>query len=150
SLGALRRTFLALSATPHRRPQTANAAALQTQARACRGYSGGSGKYRMTMPGHAAPVVPAKRVISSSNNVRGKPRGIKMLMVSTYLAPSAIEGIGVFAGEFIERGRLMWSLNPKFDIFVHVSELDSLPLHMQDYVARYTYPHLEMPGVIIL
>jgi uncharacterized protein len=73
-----------------------------------------------------------------------------MLMVSTYLAPSAIEGIGVFAGEFIDRGRLMWSLNPKFDIFVHLSELDSLPLHMQDYVARYTYPHLEMPGVIIL
>src|SRR5262249_54136910 len=59
SLGALRRTFLALSATPYRRPQTANAAALQTQARACRGYSGGSGTYRMTMPGHAAPVVPA-------------------------------------------------------------------------------------------
>ena len=73
-----------------------------------------------------------------------------MLMVSTYLAPSAIEGIGVFAGEFIERGRLMWSLNPKFDIFVHPEELDALPPHMQDYVARYTYPHLEMPGVIIL
>ena len=73
-----------------------------------------------------------------------------MLMVSTYLAPSAIEGLGVFAGEFIERGRLMWSLNPKFDIFVHPGEIDSLPPHMQDYVARYTYPHLEMPGVIIL
>ena len=73
-----------------------------------------------------------------------------MLLVSTYLAPSAIEGIGVFAGEFIERGRLMWSLNPKFDIFVHPSELDDLPSHMQDYIARYTYPHLEMPGVIVL
>ena len=32
-----------------------------------------------------------------------------MLMISTYLAPSAIEGLGVFAGEFIERGRLVWS-----------------------------------------
>lgn len=73
-----------------------------------------------------------------------------MLLVSTYLAPSAIEGIGVFAGEFIEGGRLMWSLNPKFDIFVHPSELDDLPSHMQDYIARYTYPHLEMPGVIVL
>jgi uncharacterized protein len=44
----------------------------------------------------------------------------------------------------------MWSLNPKFDIFVHPSEIDSLPTHMQDFVARYTYPHLEMPGVIVL
>ena len=26
-----------------------------------------------------------------------------MLTVSTYVAPSAIEGLGVFAGEFIER-----------------------------------------------
>ena len=30
-----------------------------------------------------------------------------MLMVSTYLAPSTIEGLGVFAGEFIGRGRLI-------------------------------------------
>lgn len=73
-----------------------------------------------------------------------------MLMVSTYLAPSAIEGLGVFAGEFIERGRLVWSLNPKFDIFIHMSEIETYPLHMQDYIARYTYPHLEMPGVVIL
>jgi SET domain-containing protein len=73
-----------------------------------------------------------------------------MLMISTYLAPSAIEGLGVFAGERIERGQLMWSLNHKFDIFIQVSEIESYPLHMQDYLARYTYPHLEMPGVVIL
>jgi len=30
-----------------------------------------------------------------------------MLMVRTYLAPSAIEGLGVFAGESLERGRLV-------------------------------------------
>ena len=73
-----------------------------------------------------------------------------MLMISTYLAPSAIEGLGVFAGERIERGQLMWSLNPKFDIFIQMSEIESYPLHLQDYIARYTYPHLEMPGVVIL
>jgi SET domain-containing protein len=73
-----------------------------------------------------------------------------MLMVSTYLAPSAIEGLGVFAGERIERGRLMWSLNPKFDIFIHASEIEAYPTHMQDFIARYTYPHLEMPGVVVL
>ena len=73
-----------------------------------------------------------------------------MLMVSTYLAPSAIEGLGVFAGEFIERGRLLWSLDPKFDVFVQESEIDVLPPHMQDYLARYCYPHLEMKGVLVL
>jgi SET domain-containing protein len=73
-----------------------------------------------------------------------------MLMVSTYLAPSSIEGIGVFAGEYIQAGRLVWHLNPKFDVFVHECEIGSLPPHMQNYISRYGYPHLEMPGVIIL
>jgi SET domain-containing protein len=73
-----------------------------------------------------------------------------MLMVSTYVAPSAIEGLGVFAGERIERGQLMWSLNPKFDIFIRVDEIESYPLHMQEYLARYTYPHLEVEGVLVL
>jgi SET domain-containing protein len=73
-----------------------------------------------------------------------------MLLISTYLAPSSIEGIGVFAAEPIARGRLVWSLNPKFDVFVHPHEMEGLPPHMQDYVSRYSYPHLEMPGVVIL
>jgi SET domain-containing protein len=73
-----------------------------------------------------------------------------MLMVSTYIAPSAIEGLGVFAGEPVQRGQLMWSLDPKFDIFIQVSEIEGYPPHLQDYIARYTYPHLEMPGVVIL
>ncbi|MGA7457170.1 MAG: SET domain-containing protein [Methyloceanibacter sp.] len=73
-----------------------------------------------------------------------------MLTVSTYVAPSAIEGLGVFAGEFIERGRLMWSLNPKFDIFVTREELGALPPHVQHFIARYSYPHLEMPGVVVV
>lgn len=73
-----------------------------------------------------------------------------MLTVSTYLAPSAIDGLGVFSGEYIERGRLLWSLDPKFDIFVDRSEVGGYPPHLQDFLARYTYPHLEMPGVVVL
>ena len=73
-----------------------------------------------------------------------------MLTVSTYVAPSPIDGLGVFAGEFIERGRLLWSLNPKFDIFIHEGELDGLPPHVQHFVARYGYPHMEMRGVVIV
>jgi len=73
-----------------------------------------------------------------------------MLLISTYVAHSAIEGLGVFAAEPVARGRLMWSLNPKFDVFVLPGELDSLPPHMLDYIARYSYPHLEMPGVVVV
>ena len=50
----------------------------------------------------------------------------------------------------VARGRLMWSLNPKFDIFIYPGELEGCPPHMQDFIARYSYPHLEMPGVVIV
>lgn len=73
-----------------------------------------------------------------------------MLTVSTYLAPSAIEGLGVFAGEFIERGRLLWSLNPKFDVFVYPEEVETYSPLMREFIARYSYPHLELPGVVIV
>jgi SET domain-containing protein len=73
-----------------------------------------------------------------------------MLLISTYVAPSSIQGLGVYAGEFIEGGRLIWSLNPKFDIFVHESEIGALPPHMQTFMAHFGYPHLEMAGFVIL
>lgn len=73
-----------------------------------------------------------------------------MLTVSTYLAPSAIEGLGVFAGEYIERGRLLWSLNPKFDVFVYPDEVSTYSPLMRDFITRYSYPHLEMLGVVIV
>ena len=73
-----------------------------------------------------------------------------MLMVRTYLAPSAIEGLGVFAGEFIERGRLVWTLNPLFDIFIRESEIEELPQHMQEFIGRYTWTYVKIPGVVCL
>ena len=73
-----------------------------------------------------------------------------MLTVSTYVAQSAIEGLGVFAGEFIPAGHLMWNLNPKFDIFVERRDIEGLPPHMQDFIARYSYPHLELPAVVVV
>lgn len=73
-----------------------------------------------------------------------------MLLIATYLAPSSIEGLGVFAGEDVPRGSLLWALNPKFDIFIHESEIAALPPHMQIFVARYSYPHLDRPGYVVV
>jgi uncharacterized protein len=69
-----------------------------------------------------------------------------MLLITTYVAQSQIEGLGVFSGEYVPRGSLIWSLNPQFDIFVHETEIGALLPHMQNFIARYSYPHLEMPG----
>lgn len=73
-----------------------------------------------------------------------------MLLISTYVAPSSIEGLGVFADEYVPCGSLMWRLNPKFDILVNEMELGALPPHMQSFIARYSYPHLDMAGYRVI
>ena len=73
-----------------------------------------------------------------------------MMMIKTFVAPSEIQGLGVFAAEFVPEGGELWVLNPKFDILIHPGEIDHLLPHMLDYVRRYSYPHLEMAGVRVL
>jgi len=73
-----------------------------------------------------------------------------MLLVRTYVGQSTIDGLGVFAGEFIASGSLLWELHPKFDIFIDAAERERLPAYMLEYIARYGYPHLELPGVTVL
>jgi SET domain-containing protein len=73
-----------------------------------------------------------------------------MLLVRTFVGQSTIEGLGVFSGEFIASGSLLWALDPKFDIFIEVDELKRLPAYMREYIARYGYPHMDRPGVTVL
>jgi uncharacterized protein len=73
-----------------------------------------------------------------------------MMLVRAYAAQSMIEGLGVFAGEFIPKGTRLWGLDPKFDLFVHPHEYQALPPHMQDFVDCYSYPHLELPGIRVV
>lgn len=73
-----------------------------------------------------------------------------MLLIGTYVAQSAIAGLGLFAAEPIAKASLIWELHPKFDIFIDTAEMESLPPHMQAFIERYCYPHLELPGVVVL
>lgn len=73
-----------------------------------------------------------------------------MLLISTYVAPSGIQGLGVFADEYIPAGSLIWRLDSKFDILVSESDVPGLPPHMQIYMKRYSFPHLEQPGYRVI
>jgi SET domain-containing protein len=73
-----------------------------------------------------------------------------MLLVRTYLSNSAIEGVGIFAAEPIKAGDVIWRLEPKFDVFLSEADIEGLPPHMQDFVAKYSYPHMRKPGIWIL
>lgn len=63
------------------------------------------------------------------------------MLVPTYVAPSAIEGVGVFAAEDISVGSLIWHLDPEFDRLIPRIALADVPGHFREFVERYTYPH---------
>lgn len=64
-----------------------------------------------------------------------------MFVVKTHLNHSPIHGIGVFAGEDIPAGAVVWRLIPGLDRAFTVAQVESLPQAAQDFIRRYAYPY---------
>lgn len=62
-----------------------------------------------------------------------------MLLVETYLAPSPLEGLGVFAARRIRKGRLVWALDPATDLLLSEAQLAERPAVYRRYMQRYAY-----------
>lgn len=62
----------------------------------------------------------------------------RMLTVRTYLGPSAINGIGLFAAEPISAGSVVW-IRHKLDIAISDADLADLPAPALHQVAHHTY-----------
>ncbi len=73
-----------------------------------------------------------------------------MMLVPTYVAPSAIEGVGVFAAEDIPAGALIWRLDQSFDRLIPQKDLDAAPEHFREFIERYTYPFPDDPSLVVL
>lgn len=73
-----------------------------------------------------------------------------MLLIPTYVAPSRIEGVGVFAAEDIPAGTLIWRLDPTFDRLFTVEQIHGLSELHQQFVERYGYPYPHDPSLIII
>lgn len=73
-----------------------------------------------------------------------------MMLVPTYVAPSAIEGVGVFAAADIPAGARIWELAPGLDRLIGKTELAELPPVLQAFAERYGYPYPHDPEVLIV
>lgn len=62
-----------------------------------------------------------------------------MLLVRTKIAQSSINGIGLFAEEFIAKGTLIWQYVPGFDLAFTEDQLKELPGPARDYLSTYSY-----------
>ena len=72
-----------------------------------------------------------------------------MLLVNTYVAPSSIEGVGVFAAEPIQKGTLIWQLDPDFDRLIPMSRYENAPPHQRVLFDRYAYPSPDLAGFLV-
>lgn len=62
-----------------------------------------------------------------------------MLLIRTYLAPSAIHGIGLFAGQRVVAGAAVWRFAAPLDRIYTVAQVAALPPLARAYLARYGY-----------
>ena len=73
-----------------------------------------------------------------------------MLLVPTYVRPSRIEGVGVFAAEDIPAGTLIWRLDERFDRLIHRRDVAGQPETLRQFIDRYAYPYPHDPDLLIV
>ena len=62
-----------------------------------------------------------------------------MLLVKTYLDRSGIHGIGLFAGERIPKGTIIWRRSPDIDLLLDPAQLELLHPEARAQIEKYTY-----------
>jgi uncharacterized protein len=72
-----------------------------------------------------------------------------LLLVRTYVAASAVEGVGVFAAEPIATGQQIWRFDRDFDQLIPEERYASAPEHLRDFLDRYAYPSPDHPGFLV-
>ncbi|CAM3693611.1 SET domain-containing protein [Litorimonas haliclonae] len=73
-----------------------------------------------------------------------------MMLIRSFVAPSGIEGVRVFAAENIKKGDVVWKLDTKFDRLVETDQMKEFPPHMQEFMTRYAYPLHDQPKTLVL
>ena len=73
-----------------------------------------------------------------------------MMTVRCYLAPSDIEGLGVFCRDDIAKGQRVWRHDDDLDLSFPESKLDHVEAHVREFIDRYAYPDRRRPGNLVL
>ena len=78
------------------------------------------------------------------------PEAHKMMIVPTYVGPSEIEGVGVFAAEPIPAGTAIWTLDERFDHLFNAGDIERMAALQRQFVIRYGYPHMTREGITVV
>ncbi|MEZ5921221.1 MAG: SET domain-containing protein-lysine N-methyltransferase [Parvularculaceae bacterium] len=72
-----------------------------------------------------------------------------MFIINTYIAKSAIEGVGVFTAEEIAEGRIISKFEPAFDRLISKMDYLNAPPHLKALLDRYAFPQPNNPEFIV-
>ncbi len=62
-----------------------------------------------------------------------------MIFVKTKVLPSKIQGLGLFADEFIPKGTIIWKFTPGFDLKFTKEQINKFPKQVQEYLETYCW-----------
>ncbi|MFN0024546.1 MAG: SET domain-containing protein [Parvularculaceae bacterium] len=72
-----------------------------------------------------------------------------MFLVTTYIAKSDVEGVGVFTAEAIAKGQIISRFDPLFDRLIPRDAYENAPPYLKALLDRYAFPHPDNPGLIV-
>jgi len=72
-----------------------------------------------------------------------------MLLVDARAGISKIQGIGLFAHEFIAKGTCVWRFHPEFDVVFTEEQMQSFPAPAQRQARRYAYYDSSMARYVL-
>lgn len=108
---------------------------------------------RLSSTGNAAPSCSTRGRCASLRRGPGeggahRKRCIRMLCVPTYLAPSRISGLGLFAATQLQAGTRLWEFTHGVDWRIQPEELAAFPEPFQAQLRHYVYR--EQDGTYVL
>ena len=72
-----------------------------------------------------------------------------MLLVKTVLAKSLIDGFGLFAGQHIPAGTLVWNFDPRVDVVLDAPQIGKLSPAFKEYFDKYAYLDVRLRKYVI-
>ncbi|HWX56848.1 MAG TPA: SET domain-containing protein-lysine N-methyltransferase [Verrucomicrobiae bacterium] len=73
-----------------------------------------------------------------------------MILVKTFLGPSKIHGVGLFAAERIPAGVNVATFDPAWDHSFTEAQLEQMPPLLRDYIREYAYIVSSKPGLYFM
>lgn len=66
------------------------------------------------------------------------------MLVKTYVNQSSIEGLGLFAGDDIPAGTLIWAYHENFDQVLDDARIDAMPAWQSEFFKKYCFSNNDL------